>query len=360
MRATWSLTHRGRRSKIRLMSMMTSTGRADRVGWLRGFLVGVLAACVLAVTTVAPAQEVERLAVETLTLPEDQFLPAGTEGGRPATIWGELRIPPGASGPSPVVILAHGCGGVNDEIRAWIPTLNEAGVATMALDSFGGRGIANTCTGTSRISAGSLLVDLFRTVERLATHPRVDGARIAVMGFSMGGRPALWSANLDIQRRFKRGGPELTAHLALYSAGCYFELFGETQATSRPIRLLHGSADDWTPVEACREFVGRLRGVGADIEMIEYAGAHHSFDNPSFGSRGVRHLPNAINVSRCRYVESSPGVLRERSSGRPPGPGNPCQSRGVSVGYDSKAQAQAFADVRRILASVFKLREPAR
>ena len=40
-------------------------------------------------------------------------------------------------------------------------------------------------------------------------------------------------------------------HIAFYP-GCYFKYVDDEAVTTRPIRIFHGTADDWTPIEPCR------------------------------------------------------------------------------------------------------------
>ena len=44
-------------------------------------------------------------------------------------------------------------------------------------------------------------------------------------------------------------------------------------------RLYHGVADDWVPIDPCRDYVARSKKVGASIDVVENLGAHHLFDN---------------------------------------------------------------------------------
>ena len=67
---------------------------------------------------------------ETLTLTDRQFL-TGNKDGKPVTIAGELRIPQGASGRLPAVLLLHGSGGVGGGTELWAKHFNEIGVALL-------------------------------------------------------------------------------------------------------------------------------------------------------------------------------------------------------------------------------------
>jgi dienelactone hydrolase len=46
----------------------------------------------------------------------------------------------------------------------------------------------------------------------------------------------------------------------------------------RPLLVLIGQADDWTPADKCREMVEAMRARGADATIVMYPGAYHYFD----------------------------------------------------------------------------------
>ena len=132
-------------------------------------------------TTLAPGPT-GRIGVQTTTPTGSDFL----RGIRPAAtslIWGDLELPPGRVERSPAVLLVHGSGGVGPREDRWAAELRQAGIATFLLDSFTGRGIAFTAEDQSQLSSLAMIGDAYRALELLATHPRIDPARIAVMGF---------------------------------------------------------------------------------------------------------------------------------------------------------------------------------
>jgi dienelactone hydrolase len=59
------------------------------------------------------------------------------------------------------------------------------------------------------------------------------------------------------------------------------------RVSTKPIRLYHGSADDWMPVGPCRDYVARLRKAGAIVNLVEYPGANHVFDNQANRGHGT-------------------------------------------------------------------------
>jgi dienelactone hydrolase len=87
----------------------------------------------------------------------------------------------------------------------------------------------------------------------------------------------------------------------------------------RPLLVLAGEADDWTPAAACVRMVAAMRERGADVAVVTYPGAHHYFD--------VEGQPLAV----LPHVENDAAP----------------SGHGATVGY----QAAAAADARRRIAA---------
>ena len=293
-----------------------------------------------------------KISFPSLTLPENRFLSL-TQEGKPVLISGVLSFPSTGSGPFPAVILAHGCGGMSPTVREWAKELNVIGAAAFAVDSFGGRGIRETCTGKSGINRGSRLIDVYRALELLSTHPRVDASGIALMGFSQGGGVTLLARQLRLQRLWMSGKQDFAAYLAFYPATCNRVFLQETEVSNRPLRIFQGTADDWTPIGPCRAYAEKMQRAGKDVEILAYDGAHHSFDNPTLPA--ARFRPEVFNGSNCLYLEREPGKFEilDRETGKPTSSKSPCSRRGATIGHHPGAYKQAIEDVRTFLWRVF-------
>ncbi len=287
-----------------------------------------------------PVLYTQPLSFATTTPTEAQFL-AGA-GGVPATVGGELRMPV-AQGRLPAVLLVHGETGVGPNVRQWADTINGLGLGVMVLDSFNGRGITETSTDQSRLAHAALLVDAYRALAALAAHPRVDGRRIAVMGFSKGGWAALYGSVRRFQRLHAPTGLEFAAHVAFYPP-CTTTYREDDRVSARVIRVVHGTADDWHRVEPCREYVGRLRKGGADAAMIELGGARHFFDLPDLAPS--LRLPG-VQRGACLLEERTDGVVN-RATGRPP-TREDCVQLGATIGHDARAFEEAQRRVKETL-----------
>ncbi len=314
------------------------------------FLFSILFSIVLPQISSAETARLEICSIDTLTLTDKQFL-LGMKDGKPARIGAELRLPPGTNR-IPAVVLIHGSGGVGANVDGWAQELNSIGVAVLILDTFTGRGITQTITDQSQLSSFSMLLDAYKALELLSKHPRIDPARIAVMGFSKGGFAALYSSMKRFQKMWAPPGMEFSAYIPFYTR-CDTPYIDDENISDHPIRFFHGAADDYVPVEPTKRYVERLKRAGKDVQLTVYEGARHSFDNPL--NPAVLPFPEAILSSNCRRAEKEPGNIINLDTGKPFTWNDACVTRGATVGYDRQAREEAIQAVKSFLRSHWKL-----
>src|SRR5579863_262893 len=282
--------------------------------------------------------------VETVTLTNQQFL-TGDKNGKPAMLAGELRIPKPGNDKLPAVILVHGAGGVGALHERWVQELNSMGIATFLLDCFSGRGIVSTINDQSQLDSLAMMVDAYRALGSLSQHPRIDPNRIAVMGFSKGSAAALYSSNERFRKMYGPPNVEFAAHIALY-APCNVTYRDDTKLTGKPIRLFHGTADDWVSIEPCRDYVSRLRNSGADVVLTEFPGANHAYD--AFFVKDALKYPQAQTTRHCALEEGNAGDTLNSKSGSHYDLNDPCVEKGTTVKYDEEATAASTKAVKEI------------
>jgi dienelactone hydrolase len=318
---------------------------------LMTLLAVAVAGLALAVTPVgAQGSRVEYYPIPTVTLTEPEFL-TGAQQGKPATIAGELRLPRGRPGRLPAVLLVHGSGGVGDRPGRWAAELNGLGIASFVPDSFSSRGLTETGTNQAELPHVAMIVDAYRALALLAAHPRIDPARIAIMGFSKGGFVALYSSLKRFQRMHAPAGLQFAAHVAFYPI-CARTYIDDEVVSERPIRIFHGEADDWLPIEHCRRYVARLQAAGRDASLTAYPGARHGFD--AEGLAPMVRLPNVQRGPRCLIDERPAGVMVNRETGQPFTFDDACVERGATIGYDPQAYQQALAAVKALFTATLK------
>jgi len=314
----------------------------------------ILMCLVLACALSAGAQTARREihAIQTTTLTDEQFL-NGVKEGKATIIAGELRLPRPGTDRLPAVVFLHGSGGASLSIDSWAQEFLAIGIATFTVDSFAGRGIFNTGSDQDQLGRLAMIVDAYRALELLARHRRIDPARIAVMGFSRGGQSALYASVRRFQRMHGPAGMEFAAYIPLYPA-CNTTFREDGDVSDRPIRIHHGTADDYVPVAPCRPYVARLRAAGKNVELIEYPGAHHAFDNPALTATTM--ATTSQTTRNCRMHEDATGVLVNTRTGQPFTHKDPCVERGPYLAYHAEAHAAAVKSVKAFLASTFQLR----
>lgn len=181
------------------------------------------------------------------------------------------------AGASPAVVLLHGCNGSWRRLdERWGKRIASWGYVTLTVDSFGPRGIDNTCTSGAPVD---LAFDAYRALNFLVQQAAVDPARVAVLGFSQGGWLALTSVERGIIEKISRN--KFRAAIAFYPPCKAFK----DDMTVRTLILI-GELDDWTPAVECRNMVdgrddwgiSRRKGDGMPVRLIVYPGAYHAFD----------------------------------------------------------------------------------
>ena len=296
----------------------------------------------------------ELLPIESMTLSNQQIL-TGEMRGEPVTIAGELRLPRGGTDKLPAVILVAGSGGLAMYIDDWARVINGWGIAVFIQDSLSGRGlIDDSLNNPKRLTGLARIIDTYRSLGRLAQHPRIDPNRIAVMGFSLGAESSLWSSYERFRKLYGPPNAQFAAHIGVYSSACNTQIRDEDKVSGRPLRLFHGTVDDWSPVEQCRAYVARLKNNGVDISLTEFPGVTHVYDRPMLKERLA--FPQAVTFRHCSLVEGEGGQTMNSKTGKLFDLSDPCIEKGAFAQYDEAATVGTREGVKALLASVFGLK----
>jgi dienelactone hydrolase len=65
------------------------------------------------------------------------------------------------------------------------------------------------------------------------------------------------------------------AGIGFYPGGCKSLI---AERVIRPLLVLIGGADDWTPAATCQQMADAMAARGADASIVVYPGAYHYFD----------------------------------------------------------------------------------
>jgi dienelactone hydrolase len=158
--------------------------------------------------------------------------------------------------PSPTIIIGHGCDGPAS-IKFFVSTVQSWGYNVVVPDSFGGRGVFETC-GKTWVNRHQRRMDIEATSEWIMKQPWHKG-KIGYMGFSHGGAGGTEYSNAP--------GTSLVSAVVAYYPWCTIPNY----TAKIPTQIHVGSKDDWTG-DDCSKL------QGADVKV--YPGVYHSFIYP--------------------------------------------------------------------------------
>ena len=305
----------------------------------------------MALTYKQIAARTELHLIPTMTLSDENFL-NGNSNGTPVTISGQLRIAQG-TGRLPVVILQHASSGYDARIDVWSREFNAMGISTFALDGFTSRGLGDINASQASLGRTNLILDIYRALEILAKHPRIDPTRIALMGFSRGGQATLYASMKRFHKMWNTSGIEFAAYVPFYP-DCMTRFIADTDIADRPIRIFGGAQDDYNPITNCKAYAERLRVANHDVEVTEYPNASHAFDNP-LGAQPAKVQPSFESVRDCKIEEGKDGILINIDTKNPFTYKDTCVIHGPHTGHDPVATESSKTEVKAFLKSVFKI-----
>lgn len=190
-----------------------------------------------------------------------------------------LSLPDGA-GPFPGVVVIHNQGGVADILHV-TAELASAGYAAVAPDMYYRDGIGcrdPAATRRARLRDASVITDVNATVDFFKGQQQVDGARLGILGFCMGGRVTYLMAAAN---------PSFKAAVMYYGGGI-FRSWGDAPSPFERTAEIHcpmmghfGEQDENPSPEDVRRLDAELTAHSKVHECHFYTGAGHAFMNKS-------------------------------------------------------------------------------
>ena len=153
------------------------------------------------------------------------------------------------------------------------------GIAAFVVDSFAGRGLRPPVYADAPKAThfAAHLLDAYLALQLIATHPRIDGQRVAVMGFSRGGDVAMNA----VFERFRAGAlgaaPDRFAAYIPFYPYCNFRHVSKSLAAAPMLMLLAG-ADEMNEPAPCERLAAWLKERNVPVKVIVYPNVHHGFD----------------------------------------------------------------------------------
>jgi carboxymethylenebutenolidase len=185
---------------------------------------------------------------------------------------------PEGSGPFPAIVVVQHQGGVDEFVQSMTERLAQAGYVAAAPDLYHRDGpdcTDDVATRRSRLSDRRVINDINTAVGYLQRHSAVDGSRLGIVGFCMGGRVVYLMAAVN---------PAFKAAVAYYP-GNTFRAWGrdlpspfERSANLHCPLQGHFGADDKNPSsEDMQKLDAELNRLNKPHEFYSYRDAGHAF-----------------------------------------------------------------------------------
>src|SRR5512143_2317705 len=213
------------------------------------------------------------------------------------TLKGYLAYDSALKSKVPGVLVVHEWWGLNDYARKRARMLAELGYTALAVDMYGEGKTASHPDDAGKFS--SELMKNFDTAKArfvaaedfLKKQPTVDPERIAAIGYCFGGGVVLNMA---------RQGADLKAVASFHGMLTAVQA-AQPGMVKAKIRVYTGADDKFVPAEAVEGFRKEMADANADVKIISYPGAVHSFTNPDSTALGKKfNLPLAYNKKADR------------------------------------------------------------
>ena len=273
------------------------------------------------------------------------------------TVRASLGFPDEARDKYPAIVIVHTIGGYLEANEGQAAAeLRKSGFATLTYDSFAARrtsGLAISRTGAG--AWASAVADAYGALRLLASQPKIDADRIAILGFSFGGEVAHLTAFEPLRSALNVGQSRFAAHVAFYPAGVFGAIAERGAYTGSPVLMLLGEKDDNLPLAKIETYLAyaRTEGNPAPIQTVTYPGAYHAWTVPNLVS--LRFYPEYPSTKKCPLILLGPDrpvfLIDGRVKPFDPSAVGACmgEAPGYSMAYDAAVRAQSFADVMRFL-----------
>lgn len=185
---------------------------------------------------------------------------------------------PDGPGPFPAVIVSQHGGGVDQFIREMSDRLAAEGYAAAAPNLFHRyteEMLADRSQRVQHMSDPDIVADIDATVDFLRGHQSVDGERIGITGFCMGGRVTWLAAAAN--PHFKAAAPYYGGNLMVTWGQGKQTPFELSEGINCPVLFHFGEIDENPSQEDMRKLDDELTRLGKSHRFYTYPGADHAF-----------------------------------------------------------------------------------
>jgi len=186
--------------------------------------------------------------------------------------------------PRPGVMIIHEWWGNNEYPRRRARQLAELGYVAFAADLFGQGKItddpkqAAEWAGELRKNPDLAMERAAAGLDQLRQQSTVDQNRIAAIGYCFGGTMVLNMA---------RRGMDVDGVVSFHAS---LDNLAPVTRTSVPVLILNGADDKMVTTTQLKQVENEMTQAGADVEIINYPGAVHSFTNPRADDRNIPNI----------------------------------------------------------------------
>ncbi|WP_404365399.1 dienelactone hydrolase family protein [Marinobacter sp.] len=180
-------------------------------------------------------------------------------------------------GERPGVLVVHEWWGHNEFARSEAEKLASAGYTAFALDMYGSGKQASHPEDAQKLMQATMgdkqaMEDRFRAAMKvLQDQNTVDASRIAAQGYCFGGAVVLNMARMGLDL-----DGVVSFHGSLGS-----DISPEQGGVSPRLLVYTGGSDEFVPVDQVTGFVGEMMNAEADLTLVSFPDAKHSFMSPA-------------------------------------------------------------------------------
>jgi len=195
----------------------------------------------------------------------------------------------------PGVLVVHEWWGLNDYARSRARKLAEMGYVGLAIDMYGDGKTATHPDDakkfmTETISNLDSAVQRFQAAQAfLANDPRVDGGKLAAIGYCFGGAIVLHMARI---------GDNALGAVASFHGNLVAQAQMQKDGYAGRMLVATGGADPFVPPEQVEAFKQEMAAADQNYELVIYPDAKHAFTNPDATEAGKKfQLPLEYNAA---------------------------------------------------------------
>ena len=200
----------------------------------------------------------------------------------------------------PGVIVVHEWWGLDDYAKERAIKLAKMGYVAFAIDMYGvGKVTEHPDKAGEWMKINTSNVERWRdraltALALLKQSEWVDNSRLAAIGYCFGGATVMQMAY---------AGADLDGVVSFHGSLPLPDVMLDEGEIKTKILVAHGGKDPFVSKDKLIEFETALENLKADVQVVIYAGAKHSFTNPGADARGMEALQYSPDADRRSWQQ---------------------------------------------------------